>query len=123
MFVGIGRQLLQTRLTAKGGDLDYIVAGKPDVGQTKPPADQKAVAKQLFDLIRRSVRGDVEILGLTLKEQVTHPAADQIGLIAVPAQPVEDFKGVFVDLLAGDAVLGAGHDESLIVSGVGVARC
>ena len=123
VLVRVVRQLLWAGLTAKGGDLNQIVTGESDMGQTKPPTDQKAVAKQFFDLFWGGIGGDVEILRLTLKEQVTHSAADQIGLIAVPAQPVEDLKGIFVDLLARDAVLGARYDEGLIVNGVGIAGC
>ena len=61
-------------------DLDDL-APEMHVCQAEASPDETAVAEHLAHLLRARVRGDVEVLGLTPKQQVAHPATDQVGLI------------------------------------------
>ena len=102
-IVGVGDGL---GLFAEGGDLD-ILAAEENVDQAKAPADQARVAEQLADLLGMGRSGDVEILGLAREHQVTHAAADQVGLVAGAGQAIEDLEDVGVDVAARDRMFGA----------------
>jgi hypothetical protein len=47
--------------------------------QAKAPPDDAAVFKQGTHFFRRSIGGDVEILGLYVKQQITYTPAYQAG--------------------------------------------
>jgi len=106
LLVGVVGDILGAGLAAEGGDLDQGVAAETDVGEAEAAADQEAVAKQLAHLVGGGVGADVEILRRAAEQQVTHPAADQVGLEAVVVQAVEHLEALLVDLPAGDAVFG-----------------
>ncbi len=48
-----------------------------DMGQTKTAPYQTAIAKQFPYLIGVGIRGDIEVLGFTSKQQIAHAATDQ----------------------------------------------
>ncbi len=90
---------------AEGRHFDGLAA-KEDMRQTKPPADQTAVAEQLADLLRQCVRGDIEILRSEAQQQIADTAADQEGLEAPLAQPIQHAQGIGGDVRTGNRVLG-----------------
>jgi hypothetical protein len=82
-----------------------------NVGKTEPAADEPAVAKDLFNLVGRGVRGDIEVLGLAAEQQVTHTAAHEIGVVSMLLQLIENPDSIGTDPLAGDTVFLAGNDS------------
>ena len=70
-------------MTAKSCHLYDLVATEPDMGEPEPASDQKTVAKELFDLLRRCIGADVEVLGSPVQQQIPDAAANQAGLIAM----------------------------------------
>ena len=88
----------------EGGDLDDL-APEHHMRQAEAAADQAAVAELLAHLLGRGVGGHVEILGVAADQQVSHGAADQIGLETGVPQAVEHAQRVRADVLARDGVL------------------
>ena len=76
------------------------------VRQAEPPADDPAVAEGALDFVWVRRRRDVEILGVTVEQQVTDAAPDQKGRVIELAQAVQHLQRVGVDVLAGDRVIG-----------------
>ena len=72
---------------------------------TAAATDQAAIAELLAHLLGRGVGGHVEILGVAADQQVSHGAADQIGLETGVPQAVEHAQRVRADVLARDGVL------------------
>ena len=101
--------LRETARGAEGGDLDDLAA-EEDMRQTEPTTDQTTVAEQALDLFGQRIGGDIEILGLEPEHQVAHAAADEEGLEAGLAQPIEDPEGLGRDLRARDGV-GIARDD------------
>jgi len=89
---------------AEGGHLDDL-APEHHMRQPEAATDQPAVAELLAHLFGRGVGGDVEVLGMAADQQVTHCAADQIGLETGIPQAVEHAQRVRADVLARDGVL------------------
>ena len=94
------------------GDLDRL-GPELDVGESKPPSDDPAVAKELLDLMRVRGRADVEVLGPASEEQVAHAAADQVGDVVVLVELIEDFEGTGIDVSARNRVRGPRNDGRL----------
>jgi hypothetical protein len=67
------------------------------MGQAEAPTDQKTVAEQAFDLLRRGVGADVEILRRASQQQIAHPAANQVGKVPGTLQTIENLQGVWSD--------------------------
>jgi hypothetical protein len=84
------------------------------VRQTKPPADEAAVAKQILDLVRVRVRDDVEVFRMAVEQQVANSAADEKGFEASALQPVQDFESVGRDVGPADVVLRARDDDGTV---------
>jgi len=77
------------------------------VHQPEAPADQTRVAKQIADLLRMRVSGDIEILGTPPDHQIAHAAADQVSELTGRDQPIEYLQYIGVDIAARDGMLGA----------------
>ena len=88
-----------------------------DVGQPEAPADQAAVAEEPPERLGVRVGPDVEVLGRAPEQQVADAAADEVGLVAGPRQPVEDLQRVRIDLPARDRVLAARPDARRVRGG------
>ena len=91
-------------MASKSCDLNNLIASESYMGQTKPTTDQKAVAKQLFDLLWSRVGANIKIFGCPAQLEVTHAATDQISLVAITMQPIEHLESVLVNLVAGNTV-------------------
>lgn len=96
-------------MAPKGGDFDKMVRTESDMSQAEAPADQKAVAEELFDLLGGRIGPDIKVFGRSAEQQVPHAAADQISQVTVAMQSVKDFESVFFDQASGDAVSRAGQ--------------
>jgi transglutaminase-like putative cysteine protease len=114
MIVRVLGEIVTGRLATECGNLHQLVSAKAHMGQAEAPADQVTVAEQPLDLLRRSIRTDVEVLGGALEQQVAHTAANQVGQMAGAMQPVQNAQGVGVDSAARQAMLGAGQDHRLV---------
>jgi len=75
-----------------------------DVCQAKTAPDQATVAKDLLDLRRRGIGGDVEVLRLPAEEQVPDATTNEAGGKTVVPQAIKDSQGIGVDQLPGDVV-------------------
>ena len=95
------------RVRAEGGRLDDL-RSEEHVGQAEAPADDAAVSEEPLDLLRRGAGDDVEVLRLEPEEQVPHAAADQVGRVIVAAQPLNDLRGVGIDLIRRNLHFGLG---------------
>jgi C-terminal processing protease CtpA/Prc len=60
----------------------YDVAPETDMHQAKTPPDDTAVFKQGTHFFRRGIGGNVEILGMYVKQQITYAPAYQAGSMA-----------------------------------------
>jgi hypothetical protein len=80
------------------------------VRETKTPADDPAVAKQLLDLVRVRRRPDVEVFRPSSEQQVAHAAADEIGDVIALTQSVEDLQRIGVNIAPRERVLLAWND-------------
>ena len=98
------------RIPTERRRLDDLLA-EAHVRQTEAAADEEAVAERPLHLVRGRVRADIEILRRAAQQQIAHAAADEIGRIPQLGQTVEDLERVRVDVLAGNAVLGALADH------------
>ncbi len=83
------------------------------MGQTKPAADDPAIAEQPLDLRRMRVGADVEVLRRPAEQQIPDAAADQIGQVIGLIETIEDAKRVRVNLAARYSVLGARNDDGI----------
>ena len=105
-------QLLLAQLPAERGHLDRLGA-ELHVHEPEAPADDPAVAEQPLHLVRVRRRADVEVLGTTVEQHVTHAAAHQVGDVIRLPQPVEHLQGIRVDGGPRQGVIGAGDDRRL----------
>jgi len=85
MLVGLG--VLGLDHAAEGGDLDHFLA-EHHMHQPEAPPDDARAAEHSLDLFRRRIGRDIEILGDTVQQQVTHRTAHDVGLITRRLQPV-----------------------------------
>ena len=76
---GNGSSPCDGALAARNVATSMISRPKNTCASRNRPPDQPAVAEQSFDLLRQSVRGDVEVLRLEPNQQVAHTTADQEG--------------------------------------------
>ncbi len=106
---------------AEGRHLDDLVP-EPDVHQAEPAADEPRIAEQRPDLLGTGVRGDVEVLGLAVQQQIPHPAAHDEGLIPAILEAVEDLQGIPGNVRAGDVVVGSRDDAGRIRSRLRMGR-
>jgi len=95
---------------AESGDLDDLLT-KPDMRQSKAPANQPAVTEQVVDLLRLGISDDIEILGLTAQQQIPHPTADQTGAITGMVQSIQDRDRAGTDIGPRDGMFGARNDR------------
>src|SRR5262249_9563599 len=65
-----------------------------NVRQPEAAADQPAISENGAHLAWVGGSGHVEVLGLLTKKQIAHATSHQIGLVAVLAQPPDDFERV-----------------------------
>jgi hypothetical protein len=96
----------------EGGYFDGLIP-ELEVGETKPAADETAVAKQLLDLFRRGICCNVKILRRSRKQQIADASSDQIGNVSMVAESVEGEQGVTTELLARNVVFAAGDDARI----------
>ena len=75
--------------------------------------DQKTVAEQALDLLRRGIGTDVEILGRAPQQQIANPTPDQIGEMTGSMQAIEHLQGVRIDQVAREAVRVTPQDDGL----------
>ncbi|MBP1661667.1 MAG: hypothetical protein H6P95_2859 [Candidatus Aminicenantes bacterium] len=115
LLLPFGGELLFAEFAAEGRDLDDLAVLEADVGQTEAAADEEGVAEELLDLVGVGVRADVEIGRPAAEEEVADCAADEVGGIAVRAQPVEDLEAVGIDVVARDAVAAPVEDRRGLV--------
>src|SRR5262249_1943065 len=92
------------------------LATEADVRDAKATAHQPCATEGAFDLFRRRVRRDVEVLRRDAEQHVPHAAADEIGFEAPIAEPLNDSHGGSVDQAYGNAVLVALHRQELRVA-------
>ena len=102
-------ELRLAHLPAERRHLDRLLP-ELDVRETEAAADDPAVAEEALDLVRVGRRADVEVLGAAAEQQVPDAAADEVGDVVELPQPVEDFEGVWIDVLARERVLRAWDD-------------
>ena len=95
-------------------------AAEHDMCEAKTAADQPAVAEQRPGLFGRRIGGDVEILRVAAEEQVAYGAADEERLVPGFVQPVQDAQRAVGDVLARNAMFGAGNDARNEFRGVGI---
>ena len=86
------------RVRAKGRGLDDL-RSEEHVSEAKTAPDDAAVSKEPLDLLRRGAGDDVEVLGLPPQEQVTYAPSNQVGGVIVTPQPLNDLRGVGIDLI------------------------
>ena len=92
---------------AKGGDLDNLAA-EAHMHDTEAAADDAAAAKQLPDLLRCGVGGYIEVLGVTVQQQVAHTAAHKVGVKIGLVQAFDNLQGAGTDIPARYRVLVTG---------------
>ena len=108
-----GRLLLHlglAQLPAERRDLDGLGA-ELHMSQTKPPADDPAVAEQLLHLVRVGRGADVEVFRTPTKEQVAHAAAHQVRHVVVVPQPLKHLQRIRVDERSRDRMVFSGNDR------------
>ena len=64
------------------------------VNDLEASADDHGIAKQLFDFLRRSIGGNVKILGGVSQQQVTNASSNQKGVVAALIQSVKNFQRI-----------------------------
>ena len=104
LTVGGGVRLIGADVAPERGHLDRLGA-ELDVSQPKTAADDPAVTEAAFDLVRLRRGPDVEVLGPSSEEQVSHTAADQERGVAELLEPAHDLECVRVDVAAGESML------------------
>ena len=72
-----------------------------EMGQPETPADQATVAEQAFDLSRRGIGDEIEILRLAPEKKVADAAADQVGFEAVVPEAIERSQGIGAEHACG----------------------
>ena len=98
------------RILTESRRLDHLLA-KADMRQPEPAPDQEAIAECVLHLVGLGARPDVEILRLAPHQQVAHAPADEIRRVTEPGESIEDFQGVRVNVLAGNAVIRSFVDD------------
>ena len=94
--------------TATASSLALMLNPNPDLsddnkpGETNAPTDHAAVAEQGAHLVRAGAGRDVEVLGRTAQEQVTHTTTDKVGSVAVARQSLENLDRVGINALCDD---------------------
>jgi len=73
----------------KGRHLDDL-ATKVHMRKAEAATDKAAIAEQGANLVRMRIGGDVEVLGLTAKQQVAHAATHEITLKASGLETVKN---------------------------------
>ena len=95
---------------AKGRHLDDFLP-EMHVSETKAPADQAAIAKQVPHLFRQGVGRHVEILRRDTQQQIADRPAHQKSLVSRIFEPVQHFQGVGRDRRTRYRMLRAGDDQ------------
>ena len=85
-------------------------SAEPNMRKAKSPSDQTAVVKKRAHLLRCRISSDIKILGMKVKQGVTHTAADQERLVAGFMQPVQHLQRALGYLVSGNGVSGARDD-------------
>jgi hypothetical protein len=85
---------------SEGGDLDHRSTFKKNLNQSKSPADGPAVFEEGLDLLRMSIRGDIEVFGDLSEEKITNTSANKVGYKPMSVKAVENLEGLFVDHLS-----------------------
>jgi hypothetical protein len=116
--VFVGLRLLVQR-AAEGGYFQRFLTHH-HMHDLEAAADDAGAAEVATHFFRRCIGGDVEILGIGTDQQVTHGAADDIGLVTVALQGFADAPAARTDAVAGDAVGGDGNDGGLMLAGRGL---
>ena len=62
-------------------DLDQILT-EHDVNDLETATDQECTLEKAFDLFRCCIGGDIEILGLQAKQEITNGTPDNEGIVA-----------------------------------------
>ena len=99
-------------VAAERRHFDVLVA-EAYMRETKPAADDPAVAEELLDLIGMRVGADVEILRPALEQQIAHAAADEVRDVVELLQSVEHFQRIGIDVPARNRVLRPRDDHRL----------
>ena len=119
--VGVGvLRGVHRRVAAEGRDLDDLAGPGADVREPEAAPDDAAVAAEDgADVLRAGARGYVEVLRLAAEEEVTHAAADEVGLVAASLEAPDDLGRVGVDavLVEGDVVADEPRAEVPLVGG------
>lgn len=84
--------------TAAEGSHLHDLATEIHMGQSESPPDQATIAEHPAHLLGRGIRSHIEILGLPTQQQIPHPTADQIGLIASLPQAVKYLERILADV-------------------------
>ncbi len=111
--------LFAVMVSAKGGYLDHFPA-EANVNDPEAPPDDPGVPEQGVDFLGRGVGGHVEVLGMAAQEQVSHGAANKVGLVIVLVETRHDFQGTAADVFARHAVLIPGYDFQRQIRPAGV---
>ena len=116
-------------LDGLGADSGALMARKVATSMISRPKNtcasrkRRPMSRQLrngaLDLFRQRAGGDVEVLGRDADQQVAHAAADQEGLVARLAQPVQHAQRVGRDRGARYGMFGAGNDACGRPAGAG----
>src|SRR5262249_44615762 len=85
-----------TRVGAKRGGLDDLRA-EEHVSEPEPAPDDARISERRLDLVGRSRRGDVEVLGRSSDEEVANTAADKVGLVAGACELADHAIGIGID--------------------------
>ena len=91
---------------AKSGDLDVMLAALDD-HHAKVRAHGMRAWEQLHHVVRRRVRGHIEILGLPAQQSIAHTAARQQSLMAGSHKLLHNIKGGIAGVHGGSGQRGA----------------
>jgi hypothetical protein len=73
--------------------------------QTEALADNPGVPEEPFHTARRSIGGDIEILGYPAEKKISHSTPDYVGLMTPLIEPGTDFPGIDIDAVSGDVMI------------------
>ena len=100
--VGVGSGIVIMQRT-ESGDFDEFLSDH-DMHDLEAPSDDARPTADAFDLLRRGVGRDVEVLGVAPEQQIAHGAADHEGLITGALQVFADTFSATAQHVVRDAV-------------------
>jgi len=91
-------------------DLDHLSFLKKDLNQTKSTAYNATVLKEQADLVRMSVRGNIEVFGGLPEDEIPDASSHEICQKPMSMKTVKDFESVFIDPLSRNRMFSSWND-------------